>query len=310
MYLYFTGIYYINDRGNKVKKIKLRQIQYHVAYRKRGEKTFHVIKNNLNSWVADPFFFEYENDIYIFGEMWLNQKGKGVIAFSKWNGKGFSRWNPVIEENYHLSYPNIFMNNGNIYICPESNESNEIYLYKAIEFPYKWKKVHIMLSGDRYVDTTFFKYNNEVYGLTYRLEEKRNDINGQLYVFKIENQKVVFLDNNPVSESDRIARPAGKCIERNKKIIRVSQNCENIYGKGLMFSEMNFDGTEYSEHLLCEIYPDDINYDAHYNLIGVHTYNEIDNFQVIDLRSYDFSLILLIFKIVNKIKAIVEKRKF
>lgn len=288
-------------------RVHLRQIQYHVAYRKDGDDKFHVIKNNPDSWVADPFLFEYKGEMYIFGEMWIALKGKGVIAFSKWEGKNFSQWYPVIEEKYHLSYPNIFTYNDDIYICPESNESNEIYIYKAIDFPHKWEKVNILMSGDRYVDTTFFEYEENIYGLTYRLSEERKDINGQLCIFRIDKGKAVFLDNNPVSENDKVARPAGKCIERNKKKIRVSQNCEGSYGKGLMFSEMSFDGLNYNEHLIREIYPKDIVFDRHYNLVGVHTYNEVNNFQVIDLRSYDFSLKLLMRKVINKIRKMIGK---
>lgn len=286
-------------------RFHFRQIQYHVAYKKVGEEKFHVIKNNSNSWVADPFLLHYKGEMYIFGEMWINLKEKGVIAYSKWDGEKFSRWYPVIEESYHLSYPNVFTYGGEIYICPESNESNEIYLYKAIEFPHRWEKVHVLISAGRYVDTTFFKNDNEIYGLTYKLLEGRKDINGQLCIFRVDNGKAVFLSNNPISEDDSVARPAGKCIKRNNKRIRVSQNCNGVYGKSLVFSEMSFDGVDYKERLLCEIYPKDIVYNEKFNLIGIHTYNEAGNYQVIDLRSYDFSVKLLFWKIINKFRKVI-----
>lgn len=289
-------------------KVHLKQIQYHVAYKTENEKRYTVIKNNINSWCADPFLFQYRGDIYIFAEMWINIKEKGVIAFSKWNGKTFSKWIPVIEETYHLSYPNIFMIEDDIYICPESNQKQEIYLYKALEFPYKWKKQEVLANDARYVDTTFFKYANKVYGLTYKLLDDRKDINGQLLIFKIENRKAVFLKNNLVSENDEVARPGGKCIEREKVKIRVSQDCKGMYGKGLIFSEMYFDGKNYNERILKKVYPQDIDYDKHYNLIGMHTYNELDGFQVIDLRSKDFSFSLIILKIINKIRKILGKK--
>lgn len=291
-----------------MKKVYFKQIQYHVAYRKERKGRFIVIKNNANSWCADPFLFEYRGDTYVFAEMWENIKEKGVIAFSKWNGKRFSKWVPVIEEKYHLSYPNIFMAGKDIYICPESNQKREICLYKAIDFPYKWEKEDVIAEGS-YVDTTFFRHQNDVYGLTYELSDERKDINGLLMIFKIENGKARFLKANPISEDDSLARPGGKFMERQNIKIRVSQDCKDIYGKGLVFSEMSFDGERYKEHILRKIYPKDIGLNKHYNLIGVHTYNELNGFQVIDIRSRDFSIPLIMWKIINKIRKAIGKKK-
>lgn len=291
-----------------MKKISFKQIQYHVAYRQDGEINFHVVKNNKGTWSADPFLFEYKGEMYIFAEMWVITKGKGVIAYSKWDGEKFSEWNPVIEENYHLSYPNIFMYNGEIYLCPESNENKDICIYRAKEFPNKWEKIHTLLSGDRYVDTTFFEYKNGIYGFTYRLCEDKEK-NGELYLFKISDEKIAFLADVPISNDDKVARPAGNCIEYMEKLIRVSQNCQGIYGKGLMFSEIEFDGRKYKEYLIREIYPKDItceNTDG-INIIGIHTYNQRNGFEVIDLRSCDFSVQLLAEKIIGKVKRMLRK---
>ncbi len=286
----------------------LRQIQYHVAYKRAQERRYTVIKNNVNSWCADPFLFQYEGELYIFAEMWINIKEKGVIAFSKWDGNQFSGWIPVIEEDYHLSYPNIFMMDEEIYICPESNQCREICLYKAIDFPYKWEKQEVIANNGRYVDTTFFDYHNCKYGITYKLPEEGEDIKGRLCIFKMESGRAVFLKNNPVSEDDGVARPGGNCIMREGKQIRISQDCQKIYGRGLVFSEMNFNGESYSECILRKVYPKDIAYNKHYNVIGIHTYNELGGFQTIDLRSKDLSFALIILKGVNKIRKILRKR--
>ena len=161
-----------------MKKFHLRQIQYHVAYKKRGDTEYKVIENNSNSWVADPFIFKHKNNIYIFGEYFITEKEKGAIAYSKWNGKSFEKWKIVIEEDYHLSFPNIFEEGDEIYICPESNQSNELYLYKAIEFPDKWEKVHIICNNIKCVDTVFLKRGNKKFCFTYDLNEKNENCNG------------------------------------------------------------------------------------------------------------------------------------
>lgn len=291
-----------------MKKIQLSQIQYHVAYRKKekGEykEQFIVIRNNHNTWTADPFLFEYQNKTYIFAEMWMYRLGRGVIGYSVWNGKHFSKWHPIIEEDYHLSYPNVFQIGNEIFMCPESSETGEIYLYKAINFPKKWEKSTILCSGGKYVDTTFFMYNQDAYGFTYRLSPGKDDANGELLWFKIKDGMIDFCKDNPVTEDDSIARPAGKCICKNGKIYRVSQDCKESYGHGLVFSEMFIGSNKYKEKAVKKYYPEDFNLSKKLNCIGVHTFNQSTDFQVIDLRSRDISLKLLLFRIYNKIMKI------
>lgn len=109
--------------------------------RKAKETVFHVIKNGWTYWIADPFPIEVDGELYIFAEMWRYRYLKGCIAYTKLTPEGFKKWKPVIEEKFHLSYPNIFRQGGKIYICPEANESGEIFLYECINFPEKWKKL-------------------------------------------------------------------------------------------------------------------------------------------------------------------------
>lgn len=283
-----------------MKKIKLKTIQYHIAYKTCGEKGYKVIPNNKKTWMADPFLFKFNGKLYIFAEMWMYKLGRGVIAYTEWDGRNFSEWKPVISEPYHLSYPNIFIKDGIIYLCPESHEANNIYLYKAISFPDKWQKEATLYEGGKFVDTTYFEFQNELFGFTYK-HTSNNATGGELWIFKIENSKIIFLDNNPLSNDDAVARPAGNCIRRKNKQFRVSQDCHGMYGKGLVFSEMHFDGTNYSEQKIREMYPTDFDIDEKHHYLGVHTYNELDNFQVIDLRSYDFSFSLLFYRFFYKL---------
>ena len=288
-----------------MKKIRLKQIQYHVAYRKReneiSNEKFIVIKNNYNTWAADPFLFEYENKTYIFAEMWLYRLNRGVIGYSEWNGKGFSKWHPIIIENYHLSYPNVFQIGDDIFMCPESNESGEIYLYKAINFPEKWEKSTILFSGGKYVDTTFFQNGLDTYGFTYHLLSGGKNSKGELLLFRLKEGVIDFCKDNPVTDDDSIARPAGNCLCEMGKMYRVSQDCKESYGHGLVFSEMSFENDKYEEKVVRKYYPKDFKLSIKLNYIGVHTFNQSENFQVIDLRSNDFSVKLLFFRIYNKI---------
>ena len=123
------------------------------------QKEYTVIKNNWDSWSADPFIFIWNDDIYIFAEVWKYSAGKGAIGYCKWDGekKKFSRWKIVIQEKFHLSYPNIFIYKDQIMLCPESSGNGEIYLYTAVAFPEQWEKYCILSSEGKFLDTTFLR---------------------------------------------------------------------------------------------------------------------------------------------------------
>ncbi len=81
---------------------------------------FRTIKNGWNYWVADPFPVEVEGKLYIFGEMYEWTTLKGSICYTELTENGFTKWKKIIEEPYHLSFPNIFKIKNEFYMCPES----------------------------------------------------------------------------------------------------------------------------------------------------------------------------------------------
>lgn len=102
---------------------------YRAAFRKKGGHAllddeavpFRAIKNNLRYWVADPFVFERDGETYIFAELFDYLRRRGVIGYSKLKANGsFSSWKEIIVEPYHMSYPQIFEHDGEIYIVPET----------------------------------------------------------------------------------------------------------------------------------------------------------------------------------------------
>ena len=100
------------------------------------------LKNNCNIiGVADPFLIKHQSSIYIYFE--LINSNKGEIWCGQLIGGKIKNINPVIKEDFHLSFPNVFIENGRHYLIPESGEDLSIRLYEADKFPYSWslKKV-------------------------------------------------------------------------------------------------------------------------------------------------------------------------
>ena len=83
---------------------------WNVAWRKKGtgsllhdkKSIFHVIRNPIRYWAADPFLFESKGKHYIFAELYDYVKRRGTIGYYSFDQK---KWISVIKEDYHLSYP-------------------------------------------------------------------------------------------------------------------------------------------------------------------------------------------------------------
>lgn len=290
--------------------MKIKSAWWHVAYRQKHcgtlledhDSEFKLISNNPLLYAMDPFVFEYENDTYIFAEVYSILRSRGTIGYSKFDGKKFSRWKPVIIEKYHLSFPNIFQYNGSVYIVPEAYQSGEVYAYRAVHFPDKWEKVHVFISEVQYVDTAFVMNNGENYAFTYDIG---NGEPKSLYRYRISDGKFLKDDCKLISSDDSVARLAGQFICYDGDLFRVSQDCDGCYGKALVFSRVDrFDENHYHDNPIFRFGINDINLDKKVDIRGIHTYNGSEHFEVVDIKGEMFHPVGFIMKIINKAKRI------
>lgn len=287
-----------------LEKSKLFAESWNVAWRKKapGEilddlnTEFKVIKNGFRYWAADPFVFEYNDEVYIFAELYDYVRCRGTLGYYKLRGKKSGRWKPVIIENHHLSYPNVFRNGNDIFIMPEANASNELYLYRATKFPDKWEKCQVLRSDVNYADTTMFEWNGKQNALTYKITDPYCPELLLLDLQNADNDRKLQL---PIVER---RRPAGNVFQYHGKRIRPAQDCEDDYGKGIIFYEyeMTSDG-EYRENEVLEVKPDQMVLSHRLYLDGMHTYNCSKNYEVIDIKTRRFNLLNFVFRFLGKI---------
>ena len=157
---------------------------YAVGYRHVSDKATHfdntqpfeVLEPTLHRWYADSFPFVENGWEYIFVEIMDDANGeKGTIGvIDLQDNKGFVE---IINEPFHMSFPNTFKFKNDIYMMPETSEANQLRLYKAVELPEKnnvlfkiytntWKAELAALKGN-YVDKrpagNFIQYDNGIY---------------------------------------------------------------------------------------------------------------------------------------------------
>nr|WP_298927232.1 hypothetical protein [uncultured Allomuricauda sp.] len=231
---------------------------------------------------ADPFPIEKNGKYYIFFEELIYKNGLGNISVLELDEKGnYSKPSVVLEKDYHLSYPFLIEDQDQLWMIPETLQSNQIELYHCEEFPLKWKLEKILIKNIRAVDTTIL-YHNKKYWLFCNIRENEGaSTSDELFLF---HSSVLATDKwqphpmNPIVSDVRYSRPAGQIFEYNGHLIRPSQNCAKHYGYGMQLQIIErLTETDYKEVNLQSIHP---NWSK--DLISTHTLNHEGKLTVID----------------------------
>lgn len=269
--------------------------EWTIAYRnKNGEcfidntdAPFRIIQNTWRYWCADPHLFEKDGHTYLFAELYDRILRRGVIGCCEINDEGYTPWKVVLKMPWHLSYPHVFACGDEIYMIPESYVRNEIALFRATHFPDKWEKVHVLKEDYIAVDSTVFEYQNKTWLQTFQFESEHEKLN----LFSVENRGLSE-ESLCISMDDHNKRPAGRLFWRCGKFYRPAQDCTESYGCALNIYEVTKISIDsYEESLVKKIRPEEIQSDFKGIPQGIHTYNASDQYEVIDLKSYETDLI-------------------
>lgn len=265
-----------------------RYYHWQIAYKLKSEDTYHLIPNPKYAWAADPFLVEYKGHIYLFAELFLYKSERnGVIGYCEYTEGGFSDWKISMDEHWHLSYPNVFVKDEKLLMCPETYQKNEVSIYELVDFPNNWKLIKMIINNKKLVDTTFLSIDDENYMFSFEPTFKGD--NGSLVIYKTDEDNRI-LEGKVITDDRLVARPAGNFINKDGKLYRVCQISENSYGEGINITEVESVWPEYKEKIVKTIYPFDIKIDSSIKFEGIHTYNSLGDLEVIDLKFYNPSL--------------------
>lgn len=261
--------------------IAFREVEKNDYIFKNKNQTFNSLKESKRYWYADPFLFEYKNDIWLFVEAFDNVKEKGLIACMKYEGGKFFEPRIVLEETFHLSYPFIFEENGEIFMMPETSEAECIQLYKALDFPYVWEHHTVLSKTKDAVDTVLFN-NKLIVSVVTNPFEKRADVD----VYDL-NGNIV---HKGLHKNSQTARGAGRIFIADDKILRPAQDSTgSVYGAGLRFYHFDDTDDNISEKEVYSLAADEFDVNG---VIpdGVHTYARTDSLEIIDYKRKRFNL--------------------
>jgi hypothetical protein len=229
---------------------------------------------------ADPFLFEKDGKTYLFLEDMRYSEGRALISCCELNPDGTH--GPIVEvlrRPYHLSYPFLFEEGGEIYMIPETKGNRTVELYRATNFPAEWALESVLLSDVYAVDATIHKQDGK-YWMFVGISNGRYSNCDELGIYFADALKGPWTPHpdNPVVSDVRRARPAGAFFRDKGRLIRPSQDCAKAYGYAIVFSEIvTLSETEYKERPIARLDPDWVK-----GNLGTHTYTRTDQFEVID----------------------------
>lgn len=257
--------------------------QWSVAYRhvrgaslmKAGSAGFTLLPDEGRQYYADPFLIEHLGRSFLFMEEFLFETGLGRIVVAEMKEGGATRPRPVLEEAYHLSYPNVFVYGGEVWMIPESGANACVDLYRAVEFPFRWRREARLLTGVIAYDATLLRVVDGwwMFAATRNFRATGWD---SLSVFCAPDLQGPWRPcaSNPLVLDARASRPAGNIISTGDAHLRPVQNCEAFYGAGInLFRVDRLDPGGFEQAKVAEIGCEDF---------GVHTYNAVGAFEVVD----------------------------
>jgi hypothetical protein len=229
---------------------------------------------------GDPFILAKEDRYYVFIEEKIYATGRGRIACLTLDRGGRLLSNQVVlERPYHLSYPFILEQAGELFMLPETAGNRSVEIYRCLRFPDRWEFFKTLMKDVYAVDGTLLQYEKK-YWLFANVREQGGSSLDALHLFYADDllsDKWTPHPRNPVVKDLGSARPAGRIFEQAGRLIRPSQDSSRRYGYALCFNHiLKLTETEYAETALSVFRP------VGGKMHATHTFNQAGDLTVVD----------------------------
>jgi len=177
-------------------------------------------------YIADPFFIKEIDTFFLFVEL----KGEGnanIALLTSTDGKNYDYKGIVLDEPFHLSYPQVFKYQNELYMLPETVGANNVILYKAENFPYDWVVIDTLIDNIRLKDPTLLLSDeiNLIVGV---------DDNLKQYIFTADSLTGQWKEHNEYKQRwGNETRPGGRFFKIAGEWYLPLQNRSLGYGTGI-----------------------------------------------------------------------------
>ena len=249
----------------------------------------HIVPPQKKYIWADPFPVEYNGRVYIFIEQQIGYDN-GILGYIElYPDLTNSDFVPVLQKDYHLSYPNVFRMEQNgqeiWYMIPESNQNKTIDLYKAEGFPNEWKHEMTLMRDVEAVDSVIFFHGGKWWLFT-SIKREGNSINADLSAFYADDFPSSAWkphSRNPLCTDAGGSRMAGAVFfdEDSGLLKRPAQSCKKEYGEKTYINVITeLTPSSYNETRVKTILPE-----RNLHAVCTHTINFSQNYMLRDIKT-------------------------
>ena len=228
-----TDIWCLNGRRTGIESLVARNQPHFVAF------------------MADPFIFHCKGTNWIFyetvGPECVDSGLKGKIGCLKDCGGHWENVGVVLDLPWHLSYPQVFEEEGHVYMIPEQSAlgQGDVSIYEAVDFPHKWIKRKTLIAKS-FADSTLLVHNGHYYLACYMIPPHES---AELWhAPALMGPWTRHPASGNILQDAKYRRCGGRFLSENGQIYRVAQDCEGGYGIRLYKIPIRkISSTEYEE---------------------------------------------------------------
>ena len=183
-------------------------------------------------FLADPFGLWRDGRLYLFVEVYDYRVRIGAIEVLVYDRDlELIARAPALVEAWHLSYPFVFVADGETWMLPEAYRSGKVTLYRAVDFPTRWEAAHVLALDHLAVDATPLFHDGR-WWLFYSPADRKADRMSTLHVAFADRLAGPWTPHprNPVRRDLAGARPGGSPIVVDGAIMLPVQDCTTTYG--------------------------------------------------------------------------------
>ncbi|HVZ29741.1 MAG TPA: hypothetical protein VG839_05070 [Asticcacaulis sp.] len=183
---------------------------------------------------ADPFGVKHDGGFTVMVEALDYRIKRGEIHYYTYNADwSLARRGVALRQPFHLSYPSLIEDGGDIYMLPEASRSGKLTLYRAERFPDRWQPVANLLDIPA-IDASVIRHD-ERWWMFHALPGEDNRAMRELHVVHAPSLKGPWTQHsgNPVRTGLDASRPGGTPFVHEGKLHLPVQDCIGGYGVGL-----------------------------------------------------------------------------
>jgi len=200
----------------------------------QGDEIVWLPSRGEYAYDADPFGIDRDGVLTVFTEAFDYRVRRGEIHYHQYDvadrliGQGVA-----LAEPWHLSYPSLIEDGGELYMLPEGYKSGGLILYRCVRFPDLWEPA-ARLGEAAAIDSTLVRHDG-LWWMFHALAGPEDRAMRELHVAWAESLEGSWTPHpgNPVMSGFETSRPGGTAFVRDGAVHLPIQDCAATYGAAI-----------------------------------------------------------------------------